>query len=89
MVDNFTAESLYQLHPKKVRSLIRTGRLRQPTAGISAGYMQGNLIIIPKKYAYDFLLYAQRNPRACPMIEVSEMGTREFGFVCKRIRYCA
>lgn len=78
MEDNFTVESLYQLHPKKVRSLIRKGRLRLPTAGMSTGYMQANLIIIPKQYAYDFLLYTQRNPRTYPVIEVSEMGAREF-----------
>ena len=75
---NLTLEHLYQLHPKRVRSLIREGRLRQPTAGISVGYTQGNLIIIPERHAYDFLLFAQRNPRPCPLIEVSEVGVREF-----------
>lgn len=78
MPDNFTPEHLYQMHPKTVRALIREGRIRQSTAGISNGYTQGNLIVIPEQHAYDFLLYLQRNARSCPVIEVSEVGVREF-----------
>ena len=42
------------------------------------GYAQGNLVVLPKEMAYDFLLFAQRNPKPCPLLEVSDEGSREF-----------
>lgn len=58
---------------KSVRSGIHTG----PTAGVCPGYAQANLVVLPKELAYDFLLFAQRNPRSCPLLEVSDVGSRE------------
>ena len=36
---------------------------------------QANLIALPRDWAYDFLLYAQRNPKACPVLDVSDAGS--------------
>lgn len=71
-------QGLYELAPAQVRALIRAGEMKRPTAGISGGYAQGNLVVLPQKYAYDFLLFAQRNPKPCPILEVSDVGSREF-----------
>jgi uncharacterized protein YcsI (UPF0317 family) len=38
------------------------------------GYVQCNLVVLPKADAYDFLVYCQRNPKACPLIEVTDAG---------------
>jgi len=38
------------------------------------GYAQANLVILPQKYAFDFLLFCQRNPKPCPLLEVLEPG---------------
>jgi uncharacterized protein YcsI (UPF0317 family) len=57
--------------------LIREGKITGPTAGMSAGYAQANLVILPKDLAYDFLLFTQRNPRPCPILEISDVGSRE------------
>lgn len=46
---------LAKMHPKDVRDLIRKGEVDLPTSGMSEGYLQANLAILPKKYAYDFL----------------------------------
>ncbi|NWG01335.1 MAG: putative hydro-lyase [Syntrophaceae bacterium] len=62
------------LNPKEIRDLIRKGKWNQPTAGIAMGYAQANLVILPKKYAFDFLLFCQRNPKPCPLLEVLEPG---------------
>jgi uncharacterized protein YcsI (UPF0317 family) len=35
------------------------------------------MIILPKDWAYDFLLYATRNPKPCPILDVTEMGDPE------------
>ncbi|WP_100486693.1 putative hydro-lyase [Sporolactobacillus pectinivorans] len=60
--------------PSKVRKFIREGKWNQPTSGLSNGYTQANLVILPEKYAYDFLLFCQRNPRPCPLLEVLDTG---------------
>lgn len=44
------------------------------TAGFCAGYAQANLIALDKRYAFDFLLFAQRNPKPCPILGVLEPG---------------
>ncbi|OPY71825.1 MAG: hypothetical protein A4E64_03081 [Syntrophorhabdus sp. PtaU1.Bin058] len=60
--------------PKKVRAMIRKGRWRKPTAGLAPGYAQANLVVLPQRYAFDFLLFCQRNPGPCPLLEVLEPG---------------
>ncbi|MBN19419.1 MAG: DUF1445 domain-containing protein [Chloroflexi bacterium] len=61
-------------NPSDLRSLFRDSKLICPTSGLAAGYVQTNLAILPKKYAFDFLLFCQRNPKPCPLIEVIEAG---------------
>lgn len=61
------------LTPAEARSLFRAG-LVTPTPGFSAGYAQANLITLPKEDAFDFLIFAQRNPKSCPLLGVLEPG---------------
>ncbi|MBP6941095.1 MAG: putative hydro-lyase [Syntrophorhabdaceae bacterium] len=60
--------------PKKVRAMIRKGGWKKPTAGLAPGYAQANLVVLPQRYAFDFLLFCQRNPKPCPLLEVLEPG---------------
>jgi uncharacterized protein YcsI (UPF0317 family) len=60
--------------PKDIRSLIRKAKWTMPTAGLAMGYAQANLVILPEKNAFDFLLFCQRNPKPCPLLEVLEPG---------------
>ena len=64
--------------PAEVRALIRAGKLDAPTTGYCDGYAQGNLVVLPKALAWDFLLFCQRNPKACPLLEVADSGERSF-----------
>ncbi len=64
--------------PSKVREMIRHDEFNKPTAGLSRGYAQGNLVVLPKELAYDFLLFSQRNPKPCPVLEVTDVGAKEF-----------
>ena len=41
------------------------------------GYVQCNLAVVPRADAFDFLLYCQRNHRACPVLEVCDPGDPE------------
>jgi len=57
-----------------VRLASRSGALDTPTAGLAPGFVQGNLAILPRDYAEDFLRFCQANPKPCPLLGVSEAG---------------
>ncbi|MBX7444147.1 MULTISPECIES: putative hydro-lyase [unclassified Arthrobacter] len=59
--------------PAAAREAFRAG-LVEPTSGWSRGYAQANVLAIPREYAFDFLLFAQRNPKPCPILGVLEAG---------------
>jgi uncharacterized protein YcsI (UPF0317 family) len=65
------------LAPRELRALCRSGTFQGATAGASDGYVQANLMIVPREYAFDFLLFCQRNPKPCPLVEVLEAGQFE------------
>ena len=64
-------------HPREIRADIRSGKLAGVTAGLGQGHVQANLAVLPRDHAYDFLLFCQRNPRPCPLIEVTDVGSAE------------
>ena len=64
-------------NPREVRELRRSGQWRGVTAGAAPGYVQANLAILPQELAFDFLLFCQRNPKPCPLLEVMEAGQPE------------
>lgn len=68
-----TTEQLAHLTPQEARQRFREG-LTVPTSGISLGYAQANLMIVPKELAFDVLLFAQRNPKPCPILGVLDAG---------------
>ncbi len=78
---NYNPSELASMSPKDVRALIRAGEITSYTAGMCDGYAQANLVVLPKDLAYDFLLYAQRNPKACPILEVSDAGSRNLPLI--------
>ncbi|MBU3030742.1 putative hydro-lyase [Paracoccus marinaquae] len=47
----------------------------RPTAGMAPGFTQCNMISLPRDWAWDFLLYAQRNPKPCPVLDVTDPGS--------------
>lgn len=60
--------------PRGARLAIRSGAHRGPTAGLAPGCVQGNLAILPKALAHDFLRFAHANPKPCPVIGIAEPG---------------
>jgi uncharacterized protein YcsI (UPF0317 family) len=44
---------------------------------LALGYVQANLVILPKDLAFDFLLFCHRNPKPCPLLDVTEPGSPE------------
>ncbi len=58
-----------------VRLACRSGALKGTTSGLAPGFVQGNLAILPADLAGDFLRFCQANPRPCPIIGVSDVGS--------------
>jgi uncharacterized protein YcsI (UPF0317 family) len=58
----------------QLRKEARKGTFSSHTNGLAPGYVQANLVILSSDWAYDFLLFAQRNPKPCPLLEVGDTG---------------
>lgn len=63
------------LDPAGVRAAIRAGRHRGGTAGLARGYAQANLVVLPRQWADEFRAFCLRNPKPCPLLDVTEPGS--------------
>jgi uncharacterized protein YcsI (UPF0317 family) len=61
--------------PLQVRRAIRAGIFTGFTNTVAHGYVQGNLVILPARYAAAFEDYCARNPQPCPLLGRSEPGS--------------
>lgn len=62
------------LPSRKARLAYREG-LVASTAGVAPGFVQGNLAILPADYAGAFHRFCQLNPKPCPIIGMSDVGS--------------
>ncbi|NVM26749.1 MAG: putative hydro-lyase [Desulfobacterales bacterium] len=65
------------LSPGRLRELIRAGKWTKPTTGNASGYVQANLVMLPREEAFHFLVFCIRNPKPCPILDVLETGKVE------------
>jgi uncharacterized protein YcsI (UPF0317 family) len=61
----------------EVRAAVRAGNFRSPTSGAAPDFVQTNVVMLPLDLAFEFLVFCQRNPKPCPVIEVLEAGQVE------------
>jgi uncharacterized protein YcsI (UPF0317 family) len=59
--------------PADARRRYREG-LVAPTTGWAAGFTQANMVMLPQEWAYDMLLFGQRNPKPVPLLDVTDPG---------------
>ncbi len=59
---------------RDARLAMRRGEWTGPTVYRVPEHVQCNLVVLSSDLAYDFLLYCQRNPKPCPVIEVTDAG---------------
>ena len=59
---------------QRARLAIRAGEHTGPTAHLAPGCVQANLVVLPRSVASDFVAFAARNPKPCPIVEVVEQG---------------
>ncbi len=62
---------------RELRGRIRRGEFSGVTSGLAMGHVQANLVVLPRALAFDFLLFCQRNPKPCPLLDVTEAGDPE------------
>ncbi len=60
--------------PKELRRKIASGEFCAPTAGYCDGFVQANMVALPKEYAKPFEEFAKRNSKAIPVLEVVKDG---------------
>jgi uncharacterized protein YcsI (UPF0317 family) len=70
-----TASDVAESDLADARSRIRTGRHTGPTSGLAPGFAQANLVVLPSDYALDFVRFCVRNPKPCPILEVTDTGS--------------
>jgi len=71
------AEQPGTYHPRTaaaIRLACRRGEVTGSTAGLAPGYVQANLVVLPRQWAAEFLGFCALNPRPCPLIGMSEAG---------------
>jgi uncharacterized protein YcsI (UPF0317 family) len=66
---------LRDLSIEQIRRHIRSGAYSGDTMGVADGHVQANLVILPKEVAFDFLVFCQRNPKPCPLLDVTRPGS--------------
>ena len=59
--------------PAGARARYRDG-LVTPTSGWASGFTQANLVVLPREWAFDMLLFGQRNPGPVPLLDVTDPG---------------
>ena len=63
--------------PAEMRAAARRGEWRGCTGRQCAAYQQANLVILPKEAAVEFAAFCTRNPKPCPLIEITPPGDPE------------
>ena len=70
-----TIPSSQPLSAAEWRVRIRSGEWRAQTPGLAPVYVQGNVAILPAELAGDFHRFCFNNPKPCPLLAVSEVGS--------------
>lgn len=71
---SFNEDELSAMNPAEFRNIVRREEYVGITGMACRGYIQTNLVVIPKKEAFEFLLFCNRNSLPCPVIDVTEPG---------------
>ncbi len=62
---------------KQIRTMCRAGEFTGPTSGVAMGFAQANLVVLRTDMAGSFTAFCQRNPKPCPVLEITQPGRYE------------
>jgi uncharacterized protein YcsI (UPF0317 family) len=63
--------------PVAMRAAARRDEWHGSTGGQCPAYQQANLVILPQEAAHEFAAFCTRNPKPCPLIEITPPGDPE------------
>jgi uncharacterized protein YcsI (UPF0317 family) len=63
--------------PAEMRAAARRGEWHGSTGGQCPAHQQANLVILPQEAAVEFAAFCTRNPKPCPLIEITPPGDPE------------
>lgn len=73
--DSVRAKSIASIAAvRSLRERIRAGEFQSHTSGVAEDFVQGNVVILPQKYAKDFAAFCERNPKPCPVLALGDAG---------------
>jgi uncharacterized protein YcsI (UPF0317 family) len=53
---------------REARSMIRSGNYAGPTAQLAPDFLQANLVVVERRFAFDFLMFTLSNPKPCEFL---------------------
>lgn len=72
--ESTSANTRRAMTPAEVRLACRSGEWTDQTSGLAPGFAQANLVILPQADADEFHEFCRRNPKPCPLLEVTNAG---------------
>ncbi len=73
-MNEYSIEEIEKMSPREFRSIVRKGEWTEANHDACRGYAFAGLVALPREYAYDFLVFCHRNPRPCPVLDITEPG---------------
>ncbi|MDP3880091.1 MAG: DUF1445 domain-containing protein [Dehalococcoidales bacterium] len=71
----YTEADLSAMSPDEFRNIVRSGQWTEHSMNKCRGYAVTDMVIIPKEYAYDYLVFAHRNPETVSIVDMTEAGS--------------
>lgn len=73
---DLSKDDVKHLTPAEIRAHVRSGRYTGDMCnGVGAGHALTAVVGVPRAQALDFMIFAQRNAAACPVLAVTEPGS--------------
>ena len=74
---NLSLDEMGFMSPKDFREMVRRNELSETDSPqfYSRGYAQHGVTIVPRDYAFEFLMFCNRNPRPCYVCDITEPGS--------------
>lgn len=74
-ISHIRSRDMKYMNPQEFRNIVRRGEWTGDILDKCQGYASTNLVIVPKDYAFAFILFCLRNPQPCPLVDVTEPGS--------------
>ena len=71
----YTEADMLEMSPQEFRSIVRSCDWTGHSMNKCRGSAVADMVIVPKEYAYDYLVFAHRNPKIISIVDMTEAGS--------------